>query len=406
MEGLPFGFELSTNYSLEDYLAVIKESKNNNHWFKASIETCIIILYVIIIVFGIVSNGFIVVLICCKKSLQTTRNMFLVNLAISDILLCSVCTPFTLLKLILKNWHLGTLMCKLVPWFQGVLVFASTLTITCIALDRYYMIVHPLGSTEKSKKVWVSVCIIVIWLASALISSPLFLFSTVSLQTYMNFVKYEICLENWPQYMSKFLYGSTIMILQFVIPIAVLMTLHWKICNFLRSRINSDPKSVSEMQRAFKDVTRHRKNTTLLMAIALMFALCWFPLTLLNMLADFNFKIFMFENFLLSYALAHMIAMISACMNPILYGWFNSNFRREFASFFCNRKSQTKSAIQDEVLPEEKVVVYKQNMSYKAIQTEVQPVFGRLIKRDFSDRDTEAMPFGSSTSGKREYGSF
>ena len=68
----------------------------------------------------------------------------------------------------------------------------------------------------------------------------------------------------------------------------------------------------------------------LLMAIAVLFAICWFPLTLLNLLADINYFFFMHHNFLLVFATAHLVAMFSACINPIVYGWFNSNFRREF----------------------------------------------------------------------------
>ena len=71
------------------------------------------------------------------------------------------------------------------------------------------------------------------------------------------------------------------------------------------------------------------------MAIAIMFALCWFPLTLLNLMADYNAGIFMYKNFLLAFAVAHLVAMISACLNPIIYGWFNVNFRREFSRIVC-----------------------------------------------------------------------
>ncbi len=90
-----------------------------------------------------------------------------------------------------------------------------------------------------------------------------------------------------------------------------------------------------EMNRAMKEASRHRKNSTLLMAIAIMFALCWFPLTLLNLLADYNHGIFMYNHFLLAFAVAHLVAMISACLNPIIYGWFNQNFRREFSRIVC-----------------------------------------------------------------------
>ncbi len=50
--------------------------------------------------------------------------------------MCLFCMPFTLVKLLLKNWPLGDAMCRLIPWLQAVNVFASTMTITAIALDR------------------------------------------------------------------------------------------------------------------------------------------------------------------------------------------------------------------------------------------------------------------------------
>lgn len=72
-----------------------------------------------------------------KSKLRTVRNMFIMNLAISDLIMCIFCMPLTLVQLLLKNWMLGDFMCRVVPFLQAVNVFASTMTITAIALDRY-----------------------------------------------------------------------------------------------------------------------------------------------------------------------------------------------------------------------------------------------------------------------------
>ena len=181
-----------------------------------------------------------------------------------------------------------------------------------------------------------------------------------------------------------------------------------------------------EMNRAMKEAKRHRKNSTLLMAIAIMFALCWFPLTLLNLLADMNYFIFMYKNFLLAFAVAHLVAMISACLNPIVYGWFNVNFRREFSRIVCfwrdeelfyqdGEKRQLVLAGPQGGSPtgggwgggggcrgaaatrgkELMKISHKKNVSYKAIQTQtVQPV---LMRQDSPVTMKDTLDLGTSS---------
>ena len=156
--------------------------------------------------------------------------------------------------------------------------------------------------------------------------------------------------------------------------------------------ILQNPTTPMEMNRAMKEVKRHRKNSTLLMAIAVMFTMCWFPLTLLNLLADMNYFIFMYKNFLLAFAVAHLVAMISACLNPIVYGWFNVNFRREFSRIACFWRNEELFYPDGEKRQlvcgdaygrdggiaggpaargtERQRIVYKKNLSYKTIQTQ------------------------------------
>ena len=37
----------------------------------------------------------------------------------------------------------------------------------------------------------------------------------------------------------------------------------------------------------------------------------------------------------LAYALCHLMVLCSACVNPIVYGWFNDTFRVEFLKILC-----------------------------------------------------------------------
>ena len=381
------------NFTYEDFVKIVTENRDQLYWFGPSVEVPVILLYVVIIIFGLFANGLICYVIVKKKKLRTVRNMFIMNLAISDMIMCLLCMPFTLVKLLLKNWPLGDAMCRMVPWLQAVNVFASTMTITAIACDRYQVIVYPATIKDSTKKWGAATTILVIWFLSVLVGLPLLVYSRLERKEYIYFVSYEMCLEEWPSTAARTVYAGAVMLLQFIIPVIILIIIHWRICNFLKTRILQNPTTPMEMNRAMKEAKRHRKNSTLLMAIAIMFALCWFPLTLLNLMADFNYFIFMYKNFLLAFALAHLIAMVSACLNPVIYGWFNSNFRREFTRIVCFWKEEFYSDIERKQLVnlEPRQIVYKRTVSYKAIQTEVQPVF-------FQERDSrDSEEFQSSS---------
>ncbi len=371
-----------TNLTYEQYLELIQagNSREDVHWFGPDLEIPLILVYVLIMTFGLLANGIICYVVLRNKTLRTVRNMFIVNLAVSDMLMCLFCVPFTVFKLLIKTWPLGEPLCQLVPFLQGVNVFGSTITITAIALDRYQVILYPWAVNERYRKYSAAAFVSLIWISSVIIGLPLLIYSKVVDQRYIRFVSFSICVEEWPSGASRFAYAAVVMVLQFLVPIVVLLSVHWRISNFLKCRILRNPATPMEMNRAMREAKRHRKNSALLMAIAIMYALCWFPLTLLNFLADFDYTLFSTQNFLIAFAVAHIVAMTSAVVNPILYGWFNSNFRKEFNSIVCFwRVRDSGDFVADEnqklVRPPAQCIVFPKRMSYKAIQTEVQPVY-------------------------------
>ena len=95
--------------------------------------------YSILIFFGATGNCLLVAAVARKPRMRTVRNFFVINLAISDLLLCLVTMPLTLMEVVTIHWPLGThaIGCKIVGTLQGTSIFVSTLSITAIALDRH-----------------------------------------------------------------------------------------------------------------------------------------------------------------------------------------------------------------------------------------------------------------------------
>lgn len=79
-------------------------------------------LYATILLLAIIGNSLVILTLIQNRRMRTITNVFLLNLAISDILLGVLCMPFTLIGTLLRDFVFGEAMCKLLPYLQGNLV--------------------------------------------------------------------------------------------------------------------------------------------------------------------------------------------------------------------------------------------------------------------------------------------
>lgn len=55
----------------------------------------------------------------------------------ADLLVNTLCLPFTLVYTLQGEWKFGSTLCFLLPYAQGLTVHVSTVTLNVIALDRH-----------------------------------------------------------------------------------------------------------------------------------------------------------------------------------------------------------------------------------------------------------------------------
>uniref|UniRef100_A0A0L8GIX5 G-protein coupled receptors family 1 profile domain-containing protein n=1 Tax=Octopus bimaculoides TaxID=37653 RepID=A0A0L8GIX5_OCTBM len=78
-----------------------------------------ITFHALIFILAVTGNSLVITVLAKNKRMRTVTNVFLLNLAISDLLLAVFCIPFTLIPVILKNFIFGPVMCVLVRYLQG-----------------------------------------------------------------------------------------------------------------------------------------------------------------------------------------------------------------------------------------------------------------------------------------------
>ena len=292
----------------------------------------LITVYSILILIGITGNAMVIWAVIRQPAMRTLRNTFVVNLAFSDTLLCLFTMPLTLVEILTKYWPFGdsVLTCKAAGGLQAVSIFVSTISIIAISLDRYQVIVYP--TKDYFKKIGAFTGIISIWMASFFLATPIFMVRTLKnhlLPFNLTVEAVNFCFEEWPVEHGRAIFSIFTICIQYIAPIITVSIVHAKICRKLRLRQSALLSMCSDSHKKNLEKRRLKKLNVLLMAIASIFALCWMPLNVYNVVVDL-FAYPTEETMLIVYSCCHMVGMTSALINPLLYGWLNENFRREF----------------------------------------------------------------------------
>ncbi|RTG84703.1 uncharacterized protein DC041_0009258 [Schistosoma bovis] len=143
------------------------------------------------------------------------------------------------------------------------------------------------------------------------------------------------------------IYTVITFILQFVAPCLIISICYYRVSCVLRSRgstkIGSGRKS---REKEELEIKRNRRTNQMLIAMVIIFVVCWIPLNVLWIVVDIigekaEGSVYFHHTFIL----CHMIAMSSAVYNPFIYAWLNNNFRQEFKAIFqCNNKFCSKNS--------------------------------------------------------------
>ncbi|GBP20157.1 Neuropeptide Y receptor type 2 [Eumeta japonica] len=286
------------------------------------VQIAFCILYTVIFVLGVFGNVLVCYVVFRNKAMQTVTNLFITNLALSDILLCIFAVPLTPMYTFLGKWVFGRLLCHLMPYAQGCSVYISTLTLTSIAIDRFFVIIYPFHPRMK-----LNTCIFIIvfiWIFSLVVTCPYGLFMGILITDNKTY-----CEESWPSDRSRKIFGVFTTILQFLIPFLVIAFCYTCVSIRLKDRARSKP-GAKNTRKEEADRDRKKRTNRMLISMVAIFGISWLPLNLINIFNDFYAQMTEWNYYFVSFFLAHSMAMASTCYNPFLYAWLNENFRKEF----------------------------------------------------------------------------
>uniref|UniRef100_A0A4W4G2I3 Neuropeptide FF receptor 1 n=1 Tax=Electrophorus electricus TaxID=8005 RepID=A0A4W4G2I3_ELEEL len=299
----------------------------NFYLHNAPVSAIFIVSYLLIFVICMMGNGVVCFIVLRSKTMRTVTNLFILNLAVSDLLVGIFCMPTTLVDNIITGWPFGSLVCKLSGMVQGISVSASVFTLVAIAVDRFRCIVYPFK--QKLTISTSTLIIIIIWVLAISIMCPSGVMLQVTKENRVSILLGEgngtrpffWCRENWPSPGMRKIYTTVLFANIYLAPLTLIVIMYARIgIALFKSPIPTFKKHAVKM----------------LLVVALLFILSWLPLWTLMMLSDYA-SLSERQHRVINiyvYPLAHWLAFCNSSVNPIIYGFFNKNFRRGFQAAF------------------------------------------------------------------------
>ncbi|XP_030796040.1 neuropeptide FF receptor 1 [Rhinopithecus roxellana] len=304
-----------------------------------------IVAYALIFLLCMVGNTLVCFIVLKNRHMRTVTNMFILNLAISDLLVGIFCMPTTLVDNLITGWPFDNATCKMSGLVQGMSVSASVFTLVAIAVERFRCIVYPFREKLTLRKALVTIAII--WALALLIMCPSAVTLTVTREEHHFMVdarnrSYPLysCWEAWPEKGMRKVYTTVLFSHIYLAPLALIVVMYARIARKLCQA--PGPARGGEEAADGRAARRRARVVHMLVMVALFFTLSWLPLWALLLLIDYGQLSAPQLHLVTVYAFpfAHWLAFFNSSANPIIYGYFNENFRRGFQAAFRARLCQ------------------------------------------------------------------
>ncbi|XP_074662153.1 neuropeptide CCHamide-1 receptor-like [Tubulanus polymorphus] len=317
-----------------------------------TIESIVVpIVFAMTFVLGCLGNGTLLYVVIRHRALKTVPNAYIINLATADLVMIIICVPFTATVYTLTSWPFGVTICKIVDFLQTVSTCVVIFTLTALSIERYKLILSPswYQATTSSNRVIIS--ILVMWALALLIGMPDLITATVIRYhssdnqhfcvctpyptEWTNYIRYHIC----ARFVVLFAIPVIIIAVCYINLAATLMNTGFSSYAVERTALTDDNKLTLSQTTTGNNVNQMKKRRVKLagvvLALVLVFIICWFPRHVYLMWFYFDpghfnmtWHVFKITGFCLIF--------LNSCINPITIYLLDQTFRSYFnRHLFC-----------------------------------------------------------------------
>ncbi|XP_002933207.2 P2Y purinoceptor 1 [Xenopus tropicalis] len=280
-------------------------------------------VYLVVFLVGLFANIFGLRNLRTNRKKWTSLNVFMLNLGIADLLYVITLPFFVSYYLKGEVWLFGHGFCRLARCLFHVNMYSSISFLTCISVQRYLGIVHPMKMMGTFQNLRPSVYIsVLMWIWVVIQVIPSFFISESDPNN--AHCHDSTSNDNLKKLEYYTLYTMILTVTGFFIPFLINVVCYARVLSVLRRNKNIDPIL--------------KRKSIKLVAIALsLFFICFFPFYILR-----NFNLFSrlwqksgtcspsLKSAYIVYQVTRGLASMNSAINPMLYFVTNETFAMKF----------------------------------------------------------------------------
>lgn len=283
-----------------------------------------IMCFAIISMVGMIAN--VVIIVKLMKHKRKSSEYFILNLSITDLVVCSLCIPLDIYDQFAGTWKYGAFMCKIIWPFQTLFTLISILTLTAMAIERHRVIMTPF-KPRLTRSDLLKV-ILLIWFIGFCVIAP-----------YIHHLEYDgtECIEKWPHKMSGAYYTLSLLIIDYCIPLTIIAYCYGRAGYKLFVNTREFKTVNSGIMNHMKRLERNKRVIKIFSFAVLVFLICMLPSDIYWMWSSFgddsdfahkkNFETF-----------SYILIYSNSCFNPFIFGACNFSCFRKKSSMSSHRK--------------------------------------------------------------------
>uniref|UniRef100_A0AAY5KUH2 G-protein coupled receptors family 1 profile domain-containing protein n=1 Tax=Esox lucius TaxID=8010 RepID=A0AAY5KUH2_ESOLU len=281
---------------------------------------------------GMVGNFLVIYAFSRSRSLKTPANMFIINLAITDLLMCLTQAPIFFTTSMHKRWIFGEKACEMYAFCGALFGICSMITMTVIAVDRYFVITRPLSSIGVLSKKRARLILMAAWVYSLGWSLPPFF----GWSAYVPEGLLTSCTWDYVTFTpSVRAYTMLLFTFVFFLPLIVIMYCYFFIFRAIRTTERAVTKingtgNTRDSIKSFHRLKNEWKTAKVALIVILFYVISWSPYSAVALTSFAGYA-----DFLTPYmnSVPAVIAKASAIHNPIIYAITHPKYRTALAKY-------------------------------------------------------------------------
>ncbi|XP_058794143.1 neuropeptide CCHamide-2 receptor-like [Phymastichus coffea] len=338
-----YNFTWQVNDSISTAFGLEEEDEDDEYIpYVQRPETYIVpIVFLLILVVGVAGNGVLVFTLLRHANMRNIPNIYVLSLALGDLLVIVTCVPFTSILYTIESWPWGLAVCKLSEYAKDISIGVSVFTLTALAAERYYAIVNPIRRhvAGLSAKPLTIMTVSLIWVLASILALPAALFSHVPREPLKGNHSIAIC-SPFPKEFGDG-YEKTMVLFKFLvyyaIPLLIISGFYLGMARHLELSTRNMPGEQQGAPHHREQIKARKKVGKMVVSFVVIFFLCFLPYHAFMLWFHFYpSSREVFDEFWHAFRIiGFCLSFINSCVNPIALYFVSGTFRKRFNEYLC-----------------------------------------------------------------------